>query len=305
MKTQQPTQSLSIAAISSFCLVLFATTFTGCGKDLSSDGAITPQPVLTAADTLAAKSVAELTQSVPFPQSASVSCNYAPDYGANLIQIQPVSGHDYTVSPVNNKNVVGTYLAWPGGLVIDARSGTINVTRSETGAKYAIGFVRDGSPDTCLTYITLGGADYIDSVYSAAVSKKTAAPHFNGNVTGPSPCDGPGCKFDYNHLAKNQGVDVNDKNGEIDIKNTLQHSIFALLPIDGMFFYTTIQYKTKPGPNEAEQSIQVKLMYYNSRSSIPASLLQTVSTRASDITTGTLAAAGVTRPPIIIITRYQ
>ncbi len=87
-----------------------------------------------------------------------------PVYGDTIIFPQPVNGPDYIVNPVNSPGT-GRYFAWPHGMVIDANTGAIDVMKSETGMKYAIGFIKEGTTDTCLGSLVIGGAAYFDSVY--------------------------------------------------------------------------------------------------------------------------------------------
>ena len=96
--------------------------------------------------------------------TTSTPCPNAPNYGDSIIYLQPVSGQ-YTVSPVNNSGVQGTYLSWPEGLDINKNSGVINVSKSETGVRYKIGFVKKNTTDTCISQLIIGGMTYLDSIY--------------------------------------------------------------------------------------------------------------------------------------------
>jgi hypothetical protein len=48
---------------------------------------------------------------------------------------------DYIITPVNSPGT-GKYLAWPIGMKIDSTTGAINVSKSESGLRYMIGFVK-------------------------------------------------------------------------------------------------------------------------------------------------------------------
>lgn len=253
------------------------------------------------------------TTSVPYPQTPMMGCNYSPDYGDSIVFTQPVTGQDYIISPVNNSGVAGTYFAWPGGLSLNVHSGAIDLTKSETGARYQIGFVKEGTTDTCLSQLIVGGAAYMDSVYVLSESDTTSAPYFNADPYGTPPCSssgssgGPGCQFDYNNAAKNQGVEVDNHTGFIDLKKTMQNSLFGLLPLDGTTVNTTIYYKLSDNSNFAPQKIQVKLMFYNKKSGIPPNLLSSITNKLVNTLQNLLLIKSSTspRPPLIIITRFN
>jgi hypothetical protein len=250
------------------------------------------------------------TQPVPYPQNGITSCSYGPDYGDTLVYVQPSIGQDYIINPVNNPGI-GKYYSWPDGLVIDSLTGAINLTQSEKGERYAIGFVKSGTTDTCLSKLIVAGASYMDSVYVFANNEKKAAPFFNANPAMPTICNGsgvsgPGCAFDVNGTAASQKVIVDNKTGVIDLEKTLNGGAFGLLPLNGQTVTTTIYYQLNDGSNNALQHIQVQLMYYDKKSNIGAGLLNNVLMKLNNILTGNLIeTAGNPRPPLIIITRFN
>jgi len=246
-------------------------------------------------------------QQVPFPTTPMPECNNAPDYGDSILFPQPTSSNDYYVSPVNNKGIQGTYLSWPGGLVMDAQTGSIDLTKSQTGQRYAIAFVKGGTTDTCLSNLIIGGAAYMDSVYVLAVSDTTAKPYFNADPFGPPVCvgtQGKGCKFDYNDFAKNQGIEIDQNTGYIDLQKTMKKSPFGLLPVNGTTVYTTIYYMLNDNSNFAPQSIQLQMMYYNHKSDIPAGILASIGNKLWNALSYLLIDKKASpRPPLIIIVR--
>jgi hypothetical protein len=100
----------------------------------------------------------------PFPVAPSTGCSFAPTYGDSIIFPQPTGGADYVVSPSNNPGQ-GKYFSWPVGLALDSVTGIIDLTKSQTGLRYDIGFTKSGTTDTCINELIVGGADYMDSVY--------------------------------------------------------------------------------------------------------------------------------------------
>ncbi len=247
---------------------------------------------------------------VPYPLTPLAECDNAPNYGDSIVFPQPATSGDDYVYPLNNQDISGTYLSWPDGLVLDSKSGAINLTKSETGARYSVAFVKSGTTDTCMSQLIVGGAAYMDSVYVLSESKRTAKPYFNANPYLPSVCDGTqgeGCKFDYNNFAHNQGIEIDQKTGFIDLQKTMDKSPFGLIPLNGTTVLTTIYYQLNDNSNRASQKIQLKMIYYNHRSDIPSGLLATVTENLFYTLNNflLLTKAAKSRPPLIIIVRQN
>jgi len=305
------------------CSLLF--TITACRKDVSvadkdsttTQGSGSPRPAaIPHHDSASHQPVGDSTQvTPPFPVTTPVaisSCSFAPIYGDTIIFPQPaVNGQDYIFNVVNSPGT-GKYFAWPQGMVIDPNTGAINLTKSETGLKYAIGFVRDGSTDTCLSTLVVGGAAYMDSIYVIADGQTAALPYYDANPVLASVCAGGGCTFDVNGKAASQKVIVNKTTGIIDLEKTLNGSglsgvlggAFGLLPVNGSTVTTTIYYKLNDASNNALQHIDVQLQYYDTRSAIGAGLLGNVLNKLNNLLSGNMISNYANpRPPLIMIVR--
>jgi hypothetical protein len=245
---------------------------------------------------------------VPYPVTPVPECNNAPYYGDSIVYAQPSGATDYYISPQTNQGIEGTYLSWPQGLILDPKTGVIDLTRSETGLRYAVGFVKSGTSDTCLSQLIVGGAAYMDSVYVLASSDTTSRPYFDANPYVASPCgnssgQGTGCQFDYNDYARRQGIIVNKITGYIDLKKTMSRINLSMLR-NGQSLITRIYYKLNDQSNNAPQMIELKLVYYVHKSDIPADVLAQVSQNLHHTLTNDLIGTGPTvRPPLIIIVR--
>lgn len=243
----------------------------------------------------------------PYPTILGQQCVYSPDYGDSVIYSQP-SGGDYFISPQNTQGNQGTYLSWPAGLIIDANTGTINLTLSQTGQRYDIAFVKSGTTDTCISQLIVAGSSYMDSVHVITFGTETASPYFNANPAVPSPCQqgssGIGCSFDYNGFAKGQGIDIDKKTGIIHLKNTAD-KIFGTNPVNGMTVNTTIFYTMNDNSNNAPQQMPLRFIYYDRVSDIPPALLATITSRLNSANNNQLLTKGpaTVRPPLIIIVR--
>jgi hypothetical protein len=244
---------------------------------------------------------------VPYPANPVQECNYSPDYGDSILFPQPNSNADFYVYPQNNQGLKGRYLSWPGGLDLNGTTGAIDLTQSQTGQRYAVAFVKDGTSDTCMSQLIIAGASYMDSVYDLSLSDTTSTPYFNANPYATPPCQGsqgPGCKFDYNHYAMMQGIQVDQKTGFINLQKTMKNNPFGLFPENGSTILTTIYYQLADKSNNAPQSIQLRLVYYNKKSDVPPSLLATISDNISNTLGNVLLSTGPPpRPPLIVIVR--
>ncbi len=246
------------------------------------------------------------TTTNPYPVTPVPECIYAPNYGDTILYPQPSMGSSYAY-PQNTKNVQGTYLSWPGGLVIDSQTGAINLTTSQTGQRYDVAFVQYGTTDTCISQIIIAGTSYMDSVYSMAQSQTTAAPYFNADPSAPSPCQnnqgGQGCQFDYGNFAKSQGIQVNNRTGAISLQETVKKA-FGRNPANGATVNTVIFYRLNDNSNYAIQHIQLQLIYYNKKSDVPAPLMATIASRQTNALNTELISKGPSsRPPLIVIVR--
>ena len=294
--------------------MLLITSITACKKSLDTDTAIAGNgPDIT--DTT--QTVKTDTVAVSYPQNKLTHCPGAPDYGDSIIFIHP-SGTDYIVTPVNHPDT-GTYFAWPQGMVINKNTGAINVTKSEGGLRYNIGYVKKGTTDTCMQTLILAGVSYADSLYVLNNNQRYAEPYYNADPTLTSVCSGSGipggstCSFDINGQAASQYVILDHNTGIIDLKNTASKA-FGLIPLNGTTVTTTIAYQLNDNSNMAVQKITVYLIYYNKKSDVPASLLSLVTDKLNKILNQVLLInllgdnsqqmkTGNPRPPIIIVTR--
>ncbi len=245
----------------------------------------------------------------PFPQKYSMNCSGSPTYGDSLIYPSASAGNsDYLISPVNNP-APGNYYSWPVGLVLNDSTGTIDITKSETGMRYYIGYVRKGSQDTCLSSLIIAGSGYIDSIYSQSSNNRSIVnPYFNANSSMNNLCDQDGrCIWDLSHNAAEQKIWIDDHTGIIDLDKTLENGAFGQNPADGTTLNATIYYRLGDGSDFALQSLQIQLMYFTHSSTIPPDIQAKIQTRRQQAMSNGILDSGPSsaRPPIIIITRSK
>jgi hypothetical protein len=243
-------------------------------------------------------------------------CPNAPNYGDSIIYLQPQNG-DYTVQPINNIGAQGTYLSWPEGLNINKKTGEINLSKSETGVRYIIAFIKKGTTDTCVSQLILGGITYMDNIYVIGDNDTLAAPVFNANPQTSPVCDvsddsdypdnnGNGnnkCSFDDDapgSKANDQKLRVRTKSGIINLKKSVADGLFGPNLKNGDSKKIKITYQLNDNSRKATQKLTVQVYYYDKVSSIPAALKNEVLYKRADML-GYHVVNGKPRPPLLII----
>jgi hypothetical protein len=263
----------------------------------------------------------------PVPGQMNFLCTDPVYYGDSIIYLQPTGNNDYIISPLNGAALgKGIYYSWPAGLVMDSSSGDIDVSRSETGLRYIIGFVKQGSADTCLSNLIVAGVTYIDSIYVLSENDTLALPYFNGSASLASLCDSsddsdyPGggggkgdgdnkCSFDGSDKsgksaqANKNNVKVRTISGVINLKATLNDGAFGPNPVNGASITVPIYYNLNDQSKKATQVINVQLIYYDSRSDIPLATANAIETNRTDFYQNLPVLSANPRPPLLVITR--
>lgn len=306
--------------------LILVITATGCEKFVPADDNFRPLsdspngPKATDTTAPVTRGDTLLSPTPPYPQQTANTnppnnpapgCPTLPIYGDTIIFTQPTSGPDYVMNPVNNPGT-GQYFAWPVGLDLNQTTGAIDLTQSQTGMRYVLGFVPSGSTDTCLSTLIVGGAAYYDSVYVLADGQTTSSPYFEANPLLPNPCLNGGCTFDVTGSAAAKKVIVNTTTGVIDLQKTLNGGLlggaFGLLPQSGSVITVPIYYKLNDASNEALENISVQIEYVTSKSQLNSAVLSGIINQVNDLLSGNIiynANQANPRPPLIIITRYN
>jgi len=263
----------------------------------------------------------------PLPQHLNFNCTYSPDYGDSIVYLQPNGNNDYVIMPVNADSLgKGTYLAWPAGLIIDSSTGAINLSQSETGLRYVVGFVKQGTKDTCLKNLVVAGITYVDSMYVLSNNDTLAAPLFNANAAVPPVCDPsdntdyPGingnghgnnkCVFDgmgkngKSGQANAQKVKVRTISGSINLKETYTGGAFGSNPVDGASVTVPVYYNLNDKSKKATQLINVQLVYYSHLSAVPDSLVNAVRANRAAFYQNVPLFSLKPRPPVIVVIHY-
>jgi len=318
--------------ISRFALIfLFSTVYVGGCSKSDEESVYSPLPVdLSEPETFPFKvnldSILQLEviAPLPFPVSGKYNCAKPGLYHDSIFYNLGNAKSDFIVKS-NVAPGSGKFFSWPMGLVIDSLTGSINVSASSPGYRYTVGYVKSGSRDTCLMDIVLAGASYKDQIYVLGQSDTLAFPYFNGEPSGPSPCDtsddndypekkGKGnskCEFDAEDAAGRHGrankknVKVRTISGIINLKKTLEEGAFgSSAPSNGQSIVVPVYYKLNDRGAKALQKINVQLLYFDRKEDIPVSLLSYMGRKRSRIDNRYIISPnGNPRPPLIVITR--
>ena len=188
------------------------------------------------------------------------------------------SSTDYIVKPLHIQD--GKYGSFPDVMKIDRNSGAINITKSETGLKYIVWFIPNGTKDTCKKFVTISGINYTDSIFTLNNKSSVSIPVYNANTQQSIACNGT-CSFGQNLIK--QGVAVNKLTGIIDLKQTLLNGALGANPQNGTFKDYVMQYKIGDKSNDALNSISFRLYYYKLKSQIPDSLINILNAKKSQV----------------------
>jgi hypothetical protein len=256
--------------------------------------------------------LADSAQAPPFPflsfNNSAPGCPVLPMYGDTLIYPQPTAGDDI-VLPVNSPGP-GQYFSWPAGMVLDQKTGAIDLTASQSGMRYAVGFVPAGTKDTCMQTVIIAGAAYMDSLHVMSNNDTLAMPYFNASGQLWNVCSTPGaCSFDYDGNAAKKGIIIDPATGAIQLSGTVNgkgnmKGVFGDVPKNGATAVVKIAYQLNDGSNNAPQQIMVKIEYYDNIASVPPGQLNIMAAQTFNAENDRLInTTRNPRPPVIIIVR--
>lgn len=194
---------------------------------------------------------------------------------------------DSFIAPVFTQQ--GAYGAFPAGLSINPKTGIINLYKSETGLRFLIWFVAKGSQDTCQTFLTISGINYMDSIFVLRNSAYVAPPVYNAVRNKEVECRHGDCEFDDGADDDNgdgfddepltgqevipQGIALDKLTGIIDLRQSLLNGALGVNPKPGTFKDFTLNYRISDGSIKALNKIIFRLYYFKNRSQIPATLM--------------------------------
>jgi len=181
-------------------------------------------------------------------------------YGDSVLYLRN-SATDYIVSPTISKP--GSYESFPKGLSINASTGAINVSQSETGMRYKITFTAT-TGEVYTTNLLIAGINYLDKYYFLSQGDSIAFPIYNGDPTRSIPTG----NYDVGGDANHRGLAVHSANGQINLMQCIRNGLFGNLPKTDEWEDITIRYTSNDGSN-AVNSIGIIIYYYDRLSDVP------------------------------------
>ncbi|WP_131458226.1 hypothetical protein [Jiulongibacter sediminis] len=185
----------------------------------------------------------------------------------------------------------GEYGAIPEGLEIDHNTGEIRINKSESGLRYKVYFVPEDTRDTCFTYLTVSGVDYMSNIYILNEDDSLAVPIYNGSQLIEVPedddhefDDGPDDDDNDGELDEPpsgsevipQGVAINKKSGKIRLDRTVNNGVFGATPLNGSLQKFRIYYRLNDSSRKSLNKIDVQFHYYETLDDVPADLRKQV-----------------------------
>lgn len=201
---------------------------------------------------------------------------YKLSYGDSILYLQPSAG-DYIVNPVTAKP--GTYSGFPDGIEIDATTGAINVSKSETGLRYRITHTAPDGTKT-ETMVVLSGITFKDKFYHFSTGDTIAPPVYNADASRVLPITGS--NFDEGNTANGGGCSVRTDNGKINLAESIRLGVFGNNPPrNDDQKEIEIKYRVNDGSNKSLNKLKVKLYWYNTMADVPQYLWDILNDRTT------------------------
>ncbi|MES1222946.1 MAG: hypothetical protein ABUT20_46065 [Bacteroidota bacterium] len=201
---------------------------------------------------------------------------YKVSYGDSIVYLKTQSS-DYIVYPTVQK--AGTYTGFPEGIEIDASTGAINVSKSETGLRYLITY-KSPTGDTSTTKVVLSGITFKDQLYYLSENDTVAMPIYNASVSRVVPLSGS--SFDEGNNANSGGCSVKTTDGQINLAQTVRNGVFGTVPTNDAKQEFDILYRLNDQSNKSLNKLRVKVYYYETINDLTPDLIQTLQSRQDD-----------------------
>jgi hypothetical protein len=214
--------------------------------------------------------------------------DYSFSYGDSIIYMKPGAGN--VVSPVTP--MTGTYTAFPEGIELDEGTGAINVSKSETGLRYRITFTPAGSNKTYTTIVLLAGVNYLDAFYFLSKNDTVSKAVYNGDLNRVVPVSSGKTVFDIDLGCNKEGIAISTANGNINLMQTIRNGFFGRHPDNDSREEFELKYKIDDKSQQANQSVKIKLYYYDTMADVPEKYFELLKDRE-----GTLLWANNTNNP--------
>jgi hypothetical protein len=216
----------------------------------------------------------------PPPQPPVVGLDSAINYGDSVFFLsnQP---NDVIAQPLRPGN--GSYSSFPDGLDIDAATGYINVSKSETGLKYRVSFVPASGGDSISTIILISGINFLDGFYYLNTADSIARPVYNAVQSNQIPGLNKGSIFDESSKCNSNGCKVNETDGEINLAQTVRNGVFGATPTNNDRHEFDLDYRINDKSQKAFNTIRIKLYYFETINDVTQEVYDIISSREGAI----------------------
>jgi hypothetical protein len=205
---------------------------------------------------------------------------YTLSYGDSIFYLQN-QATDVIVKP--KVSAVGQYTGFPEGIDIDANTGAVNVSKSETGLRYRISFKPSGSTDSFSTVITISGINFLDGFYKLTTADSILRPLYNANAIPVVPGYNNGNIFDEGSNCNGSGCTVNVLNGEINLAQTVRNGVFGARPTNNDRHEFLMNYRINDKSNKSLNALKVKLYYFDTMADVTPEVYDIIASREGTV----------------------
>jgi len=209
-----------------------------------------------------------------------ITPTYSLSYGDSIFYLRN-QATDVIVKP--SVAAVGQYTGFPEGIDIDANTGAVNVSKSETGLRYKISFKPSGSTDSFSTIITISGINFLDGFYKLTTADSILRPLYNANSIASVPGYNNGSIFDEGSNCNGSGCTVNVLNGEINLAQTVRNGVFGTSPTNNDRHEFLLNYRINDKSNKSLNSLKVKLYYFDTMADVTPEVYDIIASREGTI----------------------
>jgi hypothetical protein len=197
-------------------------------------------------------------------------------YGDSIFYLKDQAA-DYIVT--SNQTVAGRYTGYPEGIDIDANTGAINVSKSETGLRYRVSFKPNTSADSITTLVVISGVNFLDGFYKLNTDDSIARPIYNANKQNTIPGTNNGSIFDEGSNCNGAGCNVNLSSGSINLAQTVRNGVFGNTPSNNDRHEFLMNYRINDKSGKSLNTLKVKLYYYDSINDVPQEVYDIIADR--------------------------
>jgi hypothetical protein len=196
-------------------------------------------------------------------------------YGADVLYMKNVTGPQIFTP---NQTRPGKYIGFPEGIELNPNTGTIDIAESETGLRYKISFIPDGTNDTLTTMVLLSGINYYDHIYNLSTGDSIAYAIYNGDPARALP--GTGNIFDEGNNCNGQGCAVQINSGHINLAKSIRDGALGNgVPLNDAQKEFRLRYRLDDPSQKAANELKIKLYYYQTANDIPRYLTELLQDR--------------------------